>query len=342
MSKHHHHKNRHKHRNRHFKLYYGIPHAHCSYSTGKGTPSEAFRYARQKKINYLILTDHVSPLNQSISLKDKKISKWEAQKIYAHEVTARHKNFTALCGYECKIRSVGDINIYNNEMLPNHNFKNITQFISWLNQNENSIGCINHPHGNISLLLKFPELNNYISVMEVGNGSYPNRYTRYYERFFEFLDNGWKLGAVIGQDNHRNNWGDDEKFTFILAENLSSSSIMDAYRNRRTYASESSSLKLKVTVNTAVMGETLTRSENESLNFSIKAEDSKYAIEKFEIITNGGQIIKTAAFNSLSKAELAFSHAPSLNESWYSVIIYQCNKKQALASPIFIEKKACD
>jgi hypothetical protein len=36
-----------------------------------------------------------------------------------------------------------------------------------------------------------------------------------------------------------------------------------------------------------------------------------------------------------------FSHIASIDETWYSIIIFQSEKKQALISPIFIEIKPC-
>jgi hypothetical protein len=336
---HHKHKNNINPSNKSYKIYYGIPHAHCSYSSGKGSPLTAYSYARKKKLNFLALTDHNSFLNQNICIKDKKISKWEATKHYANVVNKKHKYFTALCGFECKIKSVGDINIYNSESLPIQHFKDLRVFTRWLKEDMNRVGSINHPHNSVNHLLKYPELNKYITLMEVGNGSYPFKYVRYYDIFFSFLDNGWKLGAINAQDNHKENWGDEENLTAILAENLNSKSIIDAYKNRRTYATESMSLKVNFKINSALMGETLSRALDEILNFSIEVEDDRYPINSIQIISNRKTLIKSETYTSSNKLKLSFSHNANLNETWYSLIIYQSEKKQALISPIFLEIK---
>ena len=53
------------------KYYYGIPHAHTLFSTGKGTPYDAYEYAKNKGLNFLAITDHNSHLSKDITLSHK-------------------------------------------------------------------------------------------------------------------------------------------------------------------------------------------------------------------------------------------------------------------------------
>ena len=39
------------------KFYYGIPHCHSNYSTGRGTPNELYEYAKKCSLDYLFETD---------------------------------------------------------------------------------------------------------------------------------------------------------------------------------------------------------------------------------------------------------------------------------------------
>ena len=267
-----------------YKIFYGIPHAHSNYSSGKGSPLSAYKYAKKKKLNFLILTDHVSFLRHALNQEDKKETKWTSLKTCIETINKKHKYFTALYGFECKIRATGDINIYNSDDLPCVQFKNLKELLIWLQEDPSRLACINHPHNCVTNILKYPELKKFITMMEVGNGSYPYKYVRFYDIFFKFLDAGWKLGAVNSQDNHRENWGDDENLTAILAENSSSKALIEALRNGRTYATESKSLKVSFYINTHNIGEIISCEVASPLNFVIDIEDKIYPIKKVQIL----------------------------------------------------------
>jgi hypothetical protein len=321
-----------------FKLFYGVLHSHTSFSTGKGTPKDAFLYAKEKKLDFLAVTDHLAFLHKTLEERHKISTRWLKTKAMTKKINKTHKSFVSLAGFECKINSVGHINIYNSEKLPEKNFKSIDNLISWLNQNDKSIVCINHPHNQIKKLLKHPSLQKNLTLMEVGNGASPNKYERFYEIYFEFLDNGWKLGAVIGQDNHRDNWGDDEKFTVIMSENFSSSAFSDALKYRRTFASESRTLKLNFLINDAFMGETLSCSSNETLDLNVKLEDPRIPIEQVILITNKGITLKKYEIENQHQVAINFPFKNKPEETWYAVIIEQPGNRLSISSPIFIKK----
>ena len=83
-------------------FYYGIPHAHCVFSTGRGTPIEAFDYARHAGLDFLILTDHNNYLTKTVHLKGTELSKWDTAKYLASRYNKKHDNFLALIGFESK------------------------------------------------------------------------------------------------------------------------------------------------------------------------------------------------------------------------------------------------
>lgn len=320
-----------------FKLLYGVLHSHTAFSTGKGTPKDAYVHVKKLKLDFLAVTDHLAYLNHSLENKNKLTTLWLKTISIAKMLNKKYKSFASLVGFECKIKSVGHLNIYNSNELPKKNFNSISSLISWLTHNYKSVVCINHPHNQIKKLLKYPSLQQYISLMEVGNGSCPNKYERFYDIYFTFLDNGWKLGAVIGQDNHRENWGEDEKFTVVIAENHSTSAIMDALYHRRTFAAESKSLKLNFRINDTIMGETLNCVPNETLNISIEVEDSRIAIKQVSIITNRGLCLKKFQIPDQNSVAINFSCENKIEESWYTVIIEQQEDRLSISSPIFIK-----
>src|SRR5690606_3883273 len=78
-----------------------------------------------------------------------------------------------------------------------------------------------------------PEITGIITMLEVINS---NKRV-HYDGFVAALDHGWKVSPVCGNDNH-NLWGisNQTSRTFVLAEKLEKAAILEAMRNRRTYA----------------------------------------------------------------------------------------------------------
>lgn len=322
-----------------YNFYYGIPHAHTNFSTGKGSPKDAFLHAKKNKLDFLIITDHRSFLKNSIIHKEKKILKWDALHEYSKSINKRYKSFLALTGYESKVNNLFDINIYNTNTLMLNNIKKLQTLISYLEIEKDAIVSINHPHNSIDKLKTYINLNKYICLFEVANGTMPYKYNRYDKNYFMFLDYGWKLGAIIGQDNHLDNWGDEENLTVILAENLDKASIMKALKERRTYATESKTLKLIYKLNNKFMGEILQCNLGDNLNFILNIEDKVCPIQKVDILSNKGIIIKEMIFINEHKVNCLFTIKSSIEQYWYAVKVIQDNGKCSLSSPIFIEFK---
>ena len=200
--------------------------------------------------------------------------------------------------------------------------------------NPTAFVSINHPHKTIEHLEYNPILNKLITSIEVGNGSSPNKYLRYEKYYYYLLDNGWKLGAINGQDNHKLNFGDDENLTCVIADELTSTSLVNAFRNRHTYSTESRTLTMYFTINDNFMGDIIP-SDNEELQFSIFAHDPIHKILEIDIISTGGIIIKKISDLNLNKVKYLYNHEPLKNELWYIIKITLDNNKIAISSPIF-------
>ena len=316
------------------KFYYGIPHAHCGFSTGRGTPIEAFDYARHAGLDFLILTDHNNYLTKTIHLKGTELSKWDTAKYLATRYNKKHENFLALIGFESKTNPFGDINIVNSNRFFTGTVNNMQLLILWMLNNPTAFVSINHPHKVIEHLDYNPILNKLITSIEVGNGSSPNKYLRYEKYYYYLLDNGWKLGAINGQDNHKLNFGDDENLTCIITNELTTTSLVDAFRNRRTYSTESKTLMMYFSINDNLMGDIIPLDNNE-LQFTIFAHDPIHKILEIDIISIGGMIIKKISDLNLHKVKYLYNHEPLQNELWYIIKITLDNNKIAISSPIF-------
>lgn len=315
-------------------FYYGIPHAHCGFSTGRGTPIEAFDYARHHGLNFLILTDHNNYLTKTVFLKGAELSKWDAARYLAARYNKKHENFLALIGFESKTNPFGDINVINSNRFFTGTVNNLQLLVLWMLNNSNAFISINHPHKTIEYLEHNPILNKLITSMEVGNGSAPNKYLRYEKYYYYLLDNGWKLGAINGQDNHRLNFGDDENLTCIITDELTTTSLVNAFRNRHTYSTESRTLAMYFTINDNFMGDIIPL-ENQELQFSIFAHDPIHKILEIDIISIGGTIIKKISNLNLNKVKYLYNHEPIQNELWYIIKIILDNNKIAISSPVF-------
>jgi hypothetical protein len=319
-----------------YKFYFGIPHAHTSNSTGKGTPEEALRHTKSRGLHYLVITDHNRYLSRTVRDKKKERDKWSDLKKTLQHFNKKDKYFLGIQGFELKIKSIGDVNIINSNNHIKGSVRDLNKLLSWI-QEEKCIGVINHPGPNVEKLKSYIELNEYITLIEVGNGSPPFKYTRYFKYYFKLLDAGWKLGAVNGQDNHSNNWGEASNLTVVLSEKLSSKHLLESLKERRTYSTESRTLKLVYRINGAWMGSTIQRECGKAYDFLICIEDIENPVEKIQIITNGGKVIKEFICNMEHKLKYEFNLEASNEESWYVVKVFQIKDKIAISSPVFIQ-----
>src|SRR5579884_3725761 len=90
----------------------------------------------------------------------------------------------------------------------------------------------------------------------------------HYQGFLNALDKGWKVSPVCGNDNHGlTGIGKNTSRTFVLAKSKTKVAILEAMKNRRTYASLDGNLQCRYTVNGAIMGSTLNHPD--TLRFDI-------------------------------------------------------------------------
>lgn len=316
-----------------YNFYYGIPHSHTSLSTGKGTPIDAFSYAHKKSLDFLIITDHSSLLNKKVKYNYKETSKWDVVKNCSLEFSKHNSKFLPLCGFELSSKGLGDFNVLNTKNLYKDKIRNFGDFIAWLKKEHNPIVCINHPHKYIEALRYDEALDKYINFIEVGNGSPPFKYLRAEKYYYKLLDKGWHLGAINGQDNHRENWGDTDNLTVVISKSLRYDEFLDALNSRRTYSTETRSLKLIFKADDCWMG-SIIRNTPSKLDFEILAEDKKVPINKVQVISKGGLVIKEKSAHQKGKIKWNLT-LPFEKGNWYVVKVIHTNGKIGISSPIF-------
>ena len=313
--------------------YYGIPHSHTSYSSGKGTPTEAFKYAKNKKIDYLIITDHTSKFSSKSS---NKINKWESTIDECTKFNKSHKHFCALYGFECGSKMFGHLNIYNTTTYFNGLIKDKETLYKRLEE-INAIACINHPSKNVLKVQYDERLDKRINLVEIGNGAPPYKYSRYEDIVFGLLDKGWHLGIVNGQDNHKENWGEQENLTVIISKNLRREEFMEAIMYRRVYSTESKHLKMSFKINSLWMGSVVDKNKFNKLEINIELEDKKKKITEIQIISNKNTIIECKKYDKKSSVKETFIKNIETEKRWYLLKVIQDGDKIAYSSPIFVE-----
>ena len=321
-------------RNR-IKYYYGIPHCHSQYSTGKGTPYALYEQAMKCGLNFLFITDHNDFLESNTTFRDRNFTKWQATNYAARRIRKDKDNFLPVVGFECKTASFGDLNIINPSNFFIGTVKDLRLLTLWMMNNNNAFISINHPHKNIKDLGYNEVLNKLITSIEVFNGNSSSKYTNHEKYFYFLLDAGWKLGAINGQDNHRMNLDSSDNLTVYIGNDLSRNSLIDAFRAHRTYSTESRFLKLYFSINNTFMGETLT-SNYDKLKIFIFIEDIKFKIKEIQILSNGGTIIRKIEDIDLNSIKYIYEHKRLPYENWFVIKILQENNKVAISSPIFI------
>lgn len=315
-----------------YNFYYGIPHAHTSYSTGKGTPSEAFKYSLDKNLDFLIVTDHSTSLRKNS--KDKKIckSKWKLTEEQAIDFNNKNNNFLALKGFEISSNGYGHFNVFGSKNCFNYKIKNFNNFASWLNKEGSPIVSINHPHKYIESFNYSTHLDKFINFIEILNGSTPGKYVHGEKYYYKLLDKGWHIGALNGQDNHKADWGDIDNLTVVISKSLKEKDFMEALKNRRAYSTESRTLKLIVKANDYWMGSILPL--DKKITFTIKAEDKKNPIKRIELISNGAEVLKSKNFSKKTKIKLNFC-MPFIKGKWYVIKIIHENDLFGISSAFF-------
>lgn len=321
-----------------YNFYYGVPHCHTSCSDGKGTPAEAYTLAKNYNLDFLIITDHSGSLIRSEV--NNQIPNWEMTKAEAETTNKKYTDFLALIGFEISTKLWGHVNVINcKNVIDKKARKNPQELYDWLcnEDSDNIILSINHPNRSSYFLSYISEFDKFINLMEVGNGSPPRQYTRSEEYYFKALDNGWHIGAVNGQDNHNNNWGEPDNLTVVIAENLDMSSFINALKLRRVYSTETRTLKLTVKANNHWMGSILNLKKSDKLNLQIIAEDCSTPITKIQLISNDGNIIKEKSFLNSNTAKWKPTLTIITDYSWYVVKVFHEDGRFGISSPIFVQ-----
>jgi hypothetical protein len=268
----------------------------------QGPPSSHYALAKANGYDFYAVTDHSQesdfyPTNTNNPA-------WLDSKNEADEAT--DSNFVAIRGFEYSENNgpggKGHLNVYNTASYLNALQKgmDLPFFYKWLETVPSDgegvvVTSFNHPgpdqYDNWNN--RTPEATDIITMLEVINSN--NKI--HYLGFINALDKGWKVSPICGNDNHGfEGITSHTSRTFVLATDKSKLAILDAMKNRRTYASLDNNIQCKYTVNGKIMGSTL--EGDKVFKFDILISDSdtnnpKNKITKIDIVKDNGEVVKT-------------------------------------------------
>jgi hypothetical protein len=346
-----------------YSLYYGNFHSHCNLSDDaegplSGPPDVAFAYARDvADIDILALTDHTHYMSAT---------EYNTLQAEANNYT-QNGVFVALAGQEHGSLSTeregafGHLNVWESlSLIPQYanggdDYRyNLLGTYTWVNnRNDDTIGLpltgsFNHPYssGGTGIWAQFHDFaydsvgDRAMQLIELINGK---RSAAYEPEFFEALGKGWHVGVLGNQDNHQGMWGDQPNnvgnipLTGVWATALTKGDVLEALRERRTYAMEVEPATDRISMEFRADGNWMgsdysTAADSILFEVIVSAETN---ISTLSLYRNG-TLIRTAGVASPSFTWNTYD-TPGPGDFWYYVRLDQSDGDRAWTSPIWVE-----
>lgn len=330
-----------------WNVYFGQLHAHTNLSDGTGSVEEAFDYASKvENLDFFAVTDHSDSFDNAdagaIGADGRTISAdWAAGKQAAASVT--NGNFVGLFGFEMtwpEDKQLGHISTFNTpgwQTRDQADFENVPtaleHYYKALTTVPGSASQFNHPgtfHGDFERFDHYsPQYDAVISLLEVAgeDGAVDCEY------YHLALDKGWHVAPTNNQNNHNGQWGDAGRArTVILAETLTEEALYDAMKDRRVYATQDSDLTVYYTLNGAVMGSILPKSEEAEITVFL-SDPTDEAIGNVEVVADGGAVLTEQVGTPAQMLELSVSGG----YSYYYLRITQPDGDVAVTAPVWMD-----
>ncbi len=221
-----------------FEPYWGVLHAHTSYSDGQLTPADAFAHARDVAgLDIMIVTDHLEQLYFPFPSERYEKCLEESDDAYDPGFFLTDCGFEYGSGFRLPLfQSTGHNNVFNSFYLFPIVQLDFHDFYDDLVRCVDCVGQFNHP---VSDPLQHWNHFEYFPVVDVKMNLFEfNGGGLVWEAFFEALDAGWHVSPMYNQDNHSPDWGtkDDRRSGFFLAD-LTREDLYGAMMERRSFMS---------------------------------------------------------------------------------------------------------
>ncbi|MBD3181552.1 DUF3604 domain-containing protein [Candidatus Poribacteria bacterium] len=305
-----------------YQLYWGDIHNHCGISYGHGKLEDALVRAREQ-LDFCSVTGHAFwPDIPTDRAKYERIINFHTEgfqklaKSWQNILKAFQKyndpgNFLTFISYEWHSCEFGDHCVY----YPDDRGELITA--DTIQELRNKIKThsgmviphhIGYPRGYRGMnwdsfdegMSPFVEIYSMHGCSESDNAPYPMLHTmgpRDYQSTAEFgYKQGRKFGLVASTDHHSaypGSWGDGRMA--VYARELTRESVWDAFLNRRTYAVTGDKIKADISVNDAILGQTITQTGKREINLNVETCDFP---DRVEVLKNGKVIKCLTGFES--------------------------------------------
>ena len=339
-----------------FKHYYGDLHTHTGFSDGRGTPKEAFEWAKASKMgDFLAISDHEGSITKE---------KWLETLKAAHEIT--DESFVGLASYESgyseeyldedgvPVVNGGELNVFGtDELLVEAGYPtDFKDFCEKMRKSKGAIAFYNHPQEaswpTDKIWNAYDEFRNheegiddYIVGVETSNET--SAYNHIHELVYTIaLDKGWKFAPYATSDTHGGNWlSGFENRTVVLAPALTREHIIEAFRKRHVYAVQDKHFQIEFRVNDQIMGSAL----NETVtSYKIEVEvihkqpQEGAAFKRLEIISDYGQVV---ACHEEESFHLTWQVTLESNKSrYYFLRVINKEGKKAWTAPVWTGRKS--
>lgn len=324
-----------------YNIYYGQLHNHTAVSDGKGTPAQAYSYAKNTaKLDFFSIADH-SDNSGSISS-----SEWTDTKNQANAIN-QDGVFTAFYGFEWGSSTYGDLSVINaDDLCTTASTSTFSALKTWLTARPNAVAFFNHP-GRDGFSKEYDKFattpcDNVVGI-ELWNstdgfseyyyndGFYTNDNNRGY--YDEALTRGWKIGAGGSGDNHDATWGTAQDYRLaILSNNLTRADLLAAMKARRFYSTLDKNLALSFKINDQEMGSTVGAG---TYNLQVQASDGNgESFTQVVIYDKNHNILKTWSLNT-ANVNVSMS-ITTVNGDYYYAKVKQSDGNEAISSPIWI------
>lgn len=361
--------------------FYGLLHGHTSYSDGRGTPDEAFAAAKAAGLDFFAVTEHnhaqadgTGEARDGVVLTSQLYKRLQR----SAETHTRDGQFVALYGQEFSTISAGNhvnlINAPEHCTVGNGDFK--TLYEEWLPANPGTLVQFNHPGftADSSKRTKAAHRNNdygiddydldfaalveatspHVALIEmiIGPAFNPERSKQHHDGDHEkdyrsYLNEGFRLGVSVGQDNHHQNWGSSTAARLgVWAASLTKDGILAALRARRTFATEDENLRVNFTANGVPMGSTAAPTGEGTMPITVTIQDpdepdADYRVQLFYDDGVGGELAQVIDRSEVrgDQSNIIIDHAPEIG-GYYFVKVTQDpggdNPADAWTSPIWV------
>ncbi|MEJ7589473.1 MAG: hypothetical protein WKI04_18120, partial [Ferruginibacter sp.] len=268
----------------------------------QGFPPDHYAAAKASGYDFYVTTDHSQ--EEAFYPTNPNNEAWLATNKAANE--ASDGKFVPLVGFEFSENNgpggKGHLNVINSSAYLNalETGVDLPHFYKWLqsvppNSDGPVVATFNHPAATQynNWAHRDAKVTTIVTMLEIINSNK----NIHHEGFVKALDAGWKVSPVAGNDNHGlGGIKAQTSRTFVLATTRTKAAILDAMKNRRTYASLDKNIQCRYNVNGKIMGSTLNGGKDFKFEIVINDPDTnnpKNKITKIDIVKDGGEVVQT-------------------------------------------------